>query len=105
MIQTQGGVTVWLDTALDDALVGEGRARELVNRIQKLRKDLGFEVTDRIRVKYDCPPELKPALKTHKDYITGECLASLFEENAKISEWTSNQDIDGLAVNLHIEKI
>ncbi|MBM4304777.1 MAG: isoleucine--tRNA ligase [Deltaproteobacteria bacterium] len=103
VIQTMGGITVWLDTKLDTALIQEGQARELVNRIQKLRKDLNFEVVDRIKVVFETSVELQAAFQTHRSYIVAETLAFEFEAKSHGS-WTSEQDIDGVSLKLHIEK-
>jgi isoleucyl-tRNA synthetase len=104
LIQTSGDVTVWLDTKLEETLILEGRARELVNRIQKLRKDLGFEVTDRIRVRYQCPPELKKAVEAFHAYVSSETLADKLEE-ADAVDWTVEQEIDEFALKLRVEKL
>ena len=50
VLEADGGLTVALDTHLTEALVAEGNAREFVNRVQNLRKDAGFQVTDRIGI-------------------------------------------------------
>ncbi len=50
LVANQGGITVAFDITINDALRKEGIARELVNRIQNIRKDSGFEVTDKIKV-------------------------------------------------------
>ncbi len=68
-------ITIELDCTLQPALVQEGLAREVVNRIQKSRKDLGFNVTDRILVEYDASAELAAAIDAHADYIRQETLA------------------------------
>ena len=104
VIQTMGGITVWLDTKLDSGLIQEGQARELVNRIQKLRKDLNFEVVDRIKVSFETSAELKAAFEAHRSYIISETLASAFDAKTQ-SSWTSEQDIDGSPVKLHVEKV
>ena len=75
-------VSIDLDIALDDELVREGWAREVVNRIQRGRKERGFEVSDRIRVRYRGEPELEGAIETHRDYIAGETLATDFAPGA-----------------------
>jgi isoleucyl-tRNA synthetase len=103
VIQTLGGITIWIDTKLDSGLIQEGQARELVNRIQKLRKDLNFEVVDRIKVVFETSPELKEAFDAHRSYIVAETLAEEFQAKSQ-SSWTSEQDIDGAPVKLHIEK-
>ena len=76
LVSSVGGVTVALDISLDDALKGEGLARELVNRIQNLRKDAGLEVTDRIALTVDAAPEVEAAMKDNLDYIADETLAN-----------------------------
>ena len=75
LVATEGKLTVALDITLTDELKAEGVARELVNRIQNLRKDSGFEVTDRIRVEIaDCPP-VADAVARYADYIASQTLA------------------------------
>ena len=79
LVASEGALTIALDIQLSDALVKEGTARELINRIQNLRKDSGFEVTDRVDVNivtdgqaYD---EIEAALADFKDYIASQTLA------------------------------
>jgi isoleucyl-tRNA synthetase len=77
LVSSEGGVTVALDTALSPSLISEGIAREFVNRIQNLRKDSGFEVTDRITIGVkNYSPALSSVLETHREYIQQETLAS-----------------------------
>jgi isoleucyl-tRNA synthetase len=76
LVSSTGGVTVALDISLDDALKGEGLARELVNRVQNLRKDAGLEVTDRIALTVDAAPEVEAVMKDNLDYIADETLAN-----------------------------
>ena len=76
LVSSVGGVTVALDISLDDALKGEGRARELANRVQNLRKDAGLEVTDRITLTVDAAPEVEAVMKDNLDYIAHETLAN-----------------------------
>jgi isoleucyl-tRNA synthetase len=72
VVITEQGFTVALDTELDDELRREGLARELVNRIQTLRKESGLEVTDRIRVCVDGSAAVLAAVAEHRDYICRE---------------------------------
>jgi isoleucyl-tRNA synthetase len=74
-VATEGSLTVALDITLDDALVSEGIARELVNRIQNLRKAQGLNVTDRIVVEVENIEGIATALAGHGDYICAETLA------------------------------
>ena len=74
-IASDGALTVALDTQLTPELEREGLARELVNRIQNLRKDAGLEVTDRIRVSLSPSEALEAALAEHRAYVASEVLA------------------------------
>ncbi len=79
LVATEGGLTVALDITLTEELKGEGVARELVNRIQNLRKDSGFEVTDRIEIKIKNTPAISSAVEANKIYICAEVLADTLE--------------------------
>jgi isoleucyl-tRNA synthetase len=72
-------IAVDLDTTLDDELIRSGYAREIVNRIQRQRKDLGLNVSDRIQVRYWGDSELLAAAAGHAAYICGETLAVSFD--------------------------
>lgn len=74
-VESDGGVTVALDTAIDDNLRDEGFAREMVNKIQNMRKSSGFEVTDRISVLVKTEEPLLSAVRRYNDYICQETLA------------------------------
>lgn len=74
-----GNLTVALDVTLTEELKQEGISRELVNRIQNLRKELGFEVTDKIRVRVQEHPYISEALKNNLSYICAEILADSLE--------------------------
>jgi len=76
LIATAQGATVLLDTHLTEALIMEGLARELVNRIQNFRKDSGLQVSDKIHIQIDAPESLQKVVTTFKDYIAGETLGS-----------------------------
>jgi len=74
LVANGAGITVALDVTITEELKQEGLARELVNRIQNLRKDSGFEVTDKIEVRLVHHSELKEAVQNNLDYITQETL-------------------------------
>jgi isoleucyl-tRNA synthetase len=74
-IANKGSLTVALDITITDELKKEGDAREFVNRVQNIRKDSGFELTDRITVKVLENAELQPSLIQYKTYICAEILA------------------------------
>ena len=83
LVANSGTITVALDITLTEALRNEGIARELVNRIQNLRKDSGFEVTDKITVHLQKNPALEKAIKENETYIKSETLTNqlIFEDN------------------------
>ncbi|AWH84305.1 isoleucine--tRNA ligase [Flavobacterium album] len=74
LVANANGITVALDITITDELKKEGIARELVNRIQNIRKDSGFEVTDRIKVYLQDNAELEGAVKANEAYIMSETL-------------------------------
>ncbi len=74
-IANKGSLTVALDITITDELKKEGDAREFVNRVQNIRKDSGFELTDRITVKVLENADLQPSLIQYKTYICAEILA------------------------------
>ncbi|MBM3401318.1 MAG: isoleucine--tRNA ligase [Bacteroidetes bacterium] len=79
-VASLGNLTVALDVTITETLKQEGIARELINRIQNIRKDLGFEVTDKINVKVKTHPFISDALKNNLNYICAEILAESIEQ-------------------------
>ncbi len=86
LVASQSGITVALDVTIDEELRKEGIARELVNRIQNLRKDSGFEVTDRIDVQLQKDAQVTAAIASNEDYIKSETLT----EELQIIETLNN---------------
>ena len=74
LVANSNGITVALDITISPELKEEGIARELVNRIQNIRKDSGFEVTDKIKVHLQNNAELEQAVKANENYIKSETL-------------------------------
>ncbi len=74
LVANSGGITVALDITISDELRKEGIARELVNRIQNLRKDSGFEVTDKIKVAIQKEEKINQAILDNQEYIKAETL-------------------------------
>ena len=106
-VANNGSITVALDINISEELRNEGLARELVNRIQNLRKDSDFEVTDKILVKIQQKIELDNAIKNNLSYICSETLTTDFQivnnlssENSTIIEVDEN-----LQTLIYIEKI
>ena len=77
---------VAINTNLTEDLVNEGLAREIVSKVQNLRKTSGFDITDRINMTYSAPKEVVDALNQYKDYIMDEVLALSLEESDKSTE-------------------
>ncbi|PWU04602.1 MAG: isoleucine--tRNA ligase [Bacteroidetes bacterium] len=88
IVANQGELTVALDVTVTPDLEQEGNARELVNRIQKIRKDSGFELTDRILVRVAENASLKPSITQFNDYICAEILADSLELVPEIVDGT-----------------
>lgn len=78
-------ISIDLDTELSEELILEGLAREVVNRIQRTRKDIGLNVEDRIIISYKASEKLAKAIKEHTDYITKETLTTDLSEDLGVS--------------------
>ena len=76
LVMNEGQLTIALDIELTDQLIEEGIARELINRIQNLRKSSGFEITDRIIIELQDRPEIHNAILHFNDYIASQVLAT-----------------------------
>ncbi len=103
LVASEDGVTVAIDTGLDEELISEGLAREFVNRIQNLRKSSGLEVTDRINITYNASEIFTKAVTKQTVYIKNETLADslTFDENVNGTEI----DIDDEKIIVIISKV
>ncbi|MBS1589291.1 MAG: hypothetical protein JST52_06715, partial [Bacteroidetes bacterium] len=102
-VATKDGITVALDLTLTPILEEEGIAREFVNRIQKLRKDSGFELTDKIIVKVEHNDTLASAIKNFNNYISTEILANSIDLLEKLDSETEI-DINEAKIKILITK-
>lgn len=102
-VANKGNLTVALDVTVTPELEAEGNAREFVNRIQKIRKDSGFELTDRIEVMVSAANGLKDSLARFKDYICAEILADKLEFMPEIQDGTSIE-INDVLLNVIVSK-
>lgn len=102
LVTNDGPLIVALDTTLNDSLMNEGVARELVNRIQNLRKSSGFNVTDRISVVISEDARIKNAVDEFGDYIKSEVLAD--EINVNNNDGESFEIFEDLTVSISISK-
>lgn len=106
LVSTIGPLTVALDITITDELKNEGIARELINRIQNIRKEKQFEVTDKITIKIEKNNELELAVNTNYSYICSETLAGSLELTDEIDEDKKVQIelAKNLKINIIIEK-
>ena len=106
LVANNGILTIALDIELTDELIEEGIARELINRIQNLRKSTGLEITDRIEIELEDRPEIHNAVLHCGEYIASQVLAT----ELKLSTFDFEQsglstiEMDGYNVNINIKK-
>ena len=103
LVANQGAMTVALDVTISEPLRSEGIARELVNRIQNLRKDSGFEVTDRIEVFLQADKNIENAIKLNLEYIKLETLTDELHLVAQLDKGIE-VSFDSVNSKLHIQK-
>ena len=104
LVANEGNLTVALDIEVTDELRQEGIARELVNRIQNLRKSNGYEITDKIAVTIESNNEVNTAVTNFKDYIAAQVLAQSLIVADKVENPIA-LDFEDFVVNISIEKI
>ena len=102
--QQERGVTVVLDTNLSEELLEEGFVREIISKIQTMRKEAGFEVTDHIRVTYDGTEKLKAVLDKNGAMVASEVLAEAVDAGAPAG-YTKDWKINGEAASFGVEKV
>ncbi len=107
LVTSEGGITVALDITINAELKEEGIAREFVNRIQNLRKDKGFDVTDKVELKILTNEQINTAINNNKKYICDETLASSLE---LVSEVNTSDSLEveveeGVNTYISIEKL
>ena len=103
-VASEKGLTVALDVTITPDLENEGIGRELVNRVQNLRKESGLEVTNRIILRVQASDKIKQAIFAFKDYICAEILADDIQTHETINN-PFETDIEGEIVYLKIEKV
>ena len=100
---SEGGLTIALDNKLSPALIREGMAREFVNRVQNLRKDLGFDVVDKIHISIqENTSEWKDSLTEFKGYISQEVQALSIEWVKEVGDNYSEVSIDEVNLNVRL---
>lgn len=103
-VESDGAVTVALDTSIDETLRDEGYAREMVNKIQNMRKSSGFNVTDRISVLVKTEEPLQSAVRRHGDYICQETLADRIDltDNMPKDNGAKEWNINGINAEIAV---
>lgn len=102
LVANDGNLTVALEIKLNEELKNEGMARELINRIQNLRKDRGLEITDRINVTIAPNDQIEKAVNAFADYIKGQVLADSITFADNDGNSTNFDDFDA---NIKVEKV
>ena len=103
LVANNGVITIALDIELTPALIEEGIARELINRIQNLRKSSGLEITDRIAVQLENREEIAAAVTNCNEYIASQVLATSLTLTDNLTDGTT-LEMDGYNVNCVLEK-
>ena len=106
LVATEGKLTVALDITVTDELRAEGVARELINRIQNIRKDADFAVTDKIRVEIESKKLVASALAHYADYIASQTLAvEVKGAAAPAGAVVTDSDIDGEPLRIGVTRV
>ena len=98
------GVTCALDTELTDELINEGFFRELVSKIQTMRKEADFDVMDRITLSFDGTQKIKSVIEEFDEDLKKEVLATEISEGASDSGYKKDWNINGEAVTLSVTR-
>ena len=104
LVANEGKLTVALDITVTDALLREGIARELVNRIQNIRKSNGYEIVDKISVEIEGREEINDAVKEYSGYIASQTLANSVELVLDLADATE-LEFDEYVVKIAIKKL
>jgi isoleucyl-tRNA synthetase len=94
IVKGEGAFTVALDPEIDPELRAEGLARELINRVQRLRKDAGLEITDRIDLAIAGSDPLQAAAHEHKEFIARETLALAVTVGSADGDFSHDREVD-----------
>ena len=104
-VESEGGLTVGLDTTITRDLRDEGFAREMINKIQFMRKEAGFDVVDRIRVHYEAGERLASAVERFASRIKKETLAESITLGPEAGELEREWDVNGERARIAVERV
>ncbi|MEA3451880.1 MAG: DUF5915 domain-containing protein, partial [Bacteroidota bacterium] len=106
LVANDGKYTLAMDITISDELKQEGFARELINKIQNFRKELNFEVTDKISLAINTNSELKNSIDKYREYVASQTLTNTisFVEKDEINNSFGEFDINGIEAKIKIEK-
>ena len=105
LVSNEGRLTVALDITVTEALKKEGLARELVNRIQNLRKSNGYDIVDKVRIAIVSIPEIVAVVEEYNQYIANQVLAVSIDLVEDIEEDATELDFDEFNLRIKVEKI
>ncbi|MDR1029164.1 MAG: isoleucine--tRNA ligase, partial [Clostridiales Family XIII bacterium] len=101
-VAMENGLFVILDTTVTPPLAAEGLAREFVSKVQQLRKQIGLEMMDRVRIRFSADADVVAAVEAHRDYIMKETLAVLLKDLSGAGGET--HDLNGHKATIRVEK-
>ena len=110
-VEREGAHAVALDLAVDEDLLEEGRAREIVHAVQNARKTAGLQVEDRIELALDGDPELIAAAAEYRDYLTGETLANTLDLSERAAreaarmDYSEQSEIESLPLTISLSRV
>lgn len=105
LVANEGNLTVALDINVTEELLLEGIARELVNRIQNIRKSNGYEIVDKIAIQIENNEEIEKVLVTHKNYIASQVLANTIDLVDVLADEGQELIFDNFEIKIKVEKV
>jgi isoleucyl-tRNA synthetase len=103
LVANDGNLTVALDITITEDLKMEGIARDIINRVQNIRKTRDYDITDKIRLVFEPNPETDAAINSYSEYIAGQVLAESIEVAPLGTDSTiEDLDIDGLQLKVNV---
>ena len=104
VVAGEAGIVIALDTVLTDDLINEGLAREVIRRINDLRKSSGLDISDRINTVYEASPRLASAVAAFADYVRGETLTVELSEGEP-DDGAASDTFDGETLSVSLSKV